>query len=330
VKDIQPGIVRQAAIDVYPNAGNATRIRQFITPTQAVINHAAELELRPPIKVSRKKLKIEKKIKDPFTLEWVETFRKHASPHLGALTLFTFATGARISEALRVEWDDMDLKARTVVFRKTKISEGRIANLPMPLVVALANLPKIPNRPVFKYRKRAHCAGQWDTAVKRAGLKRLTFHSLRHGFATSTLRSGIDPKTGAWLGGWKSIRHFMETYAHAIQDITLNNNIFDTPVTQNQTEVRKRPVKRAYLELCCFPGEGRGFWATASLHLSRLRERSARKRRVRGSLPTYSPIVETPSPRPLPQAGEGAQLPSRMQGHLFLSLWCRFVACQAK
>lgn len=31
------------------------------------------------------------------------------------------------------------------------------------------------------------------------------------------LRSGIDPKTGAWLGGWKNIRHFMETYAQAIR-----------------------------------------------------------------------------------------------------------------
>jgi hypothetical protein len=75
--------------------------------------------------------------------------------------------------------------------------------------------------------------------VKRAGLKRLTFHSGRHGFATTALRSGIDPKTGAWLGGWKSIRHFMETYAHAIQDITSNERLLDTPLTQPKKKTQK-------------------------------------------------------------------------------------------
>jgi hypothetical protein len=81
--------------------------------------------------------------------------------------------------------------------------------------------------------------------VKRAGLKRLTFHSGRHGFATKALRSGIDPKTGAWLGGWKSIRHFMETYAHAIQDITSNERLLDTPLTQPKKKTQKTPAKRA-------------------------------------------------------------------------------------
>jgi integrase len=227
VKDIKAGAIRQAAIDVYPKATPATRNRQFIVPTQAIINHAAELEICPFIKVKR--FKVEKKIKDPFTIEWVDAFCAHASPRLAALAIFMFVTGARVSEALRVQWDDIDLKAKTVMIRKTKISEGRQAHLPLPLIVALANLPKIPNRPVFFYRQRNDCYRVWDTVVKRAGIKRMTFHSGRHGFATQALRSGIDPKTGAWLGGWKNIRHFMETYAHAIQDITLNEKILGTP-----------------------------------------------------------------------------------------------------
>ncbi|MEZ5763294.1 MAG: hypothetical protein R3D69_02850 [Xanthobacteraceae bacterium] len=35
---------------------------------------------------------------------------EHASPHLGALALFMFLTGARISEALSVRWPDIDLE----------------------------------------------------------------------------------------------------------------------------------------------------------------------------------------------------------------------------
>jgi integrase len=62
----------------------------------------------------------------------------------------------------------------------------------------------------------------------------LMAHSGRHGFATTALRNRIDPKTAAKLGGWKNMRAFMETYAHAIDDITLNERAFDTTLTQSK------------------------------------------------------------------------------------------------
>jgi integrase len=126
VKDINQGAIRKMAIDLYPRAATATRNRQAIVPCQAIINYAADSELCPHIKVKR--FKTEKKVKEPFTLEWVTTFRQYASPQLGALALFMFVTGARVSEALRVQWDDIDFKAKTVTIRKTKIGEGRIGS----------------------------------------------------------------------------------------------------------------------------------------------------------------------------------------------------------
>jgi integrase len=243
IKDIKPGTIRQAAMELYPRASNATRNRQAIVPTQAIINHAAESELCPFVRVKR--FKVDKKIKPIFTIEWVNAFMAHASPQLGALALFMFVTGARVSEALRVTWDDIDLKAKTVTIGRTKIGEGRQCNLPMPLIVAMANISRRAGRPLFIYRSRCDCYRAWGTAVKRAGIKRMTFHSGRHGFATAALRSGIDPKTAAWLGGWKNIRLFMETYAHAIQDITLNERILGASVTQIEEETAETPAKRA-------------------------------------------------------------------------------------
>lgn len=243
IKDIKPGYVRQIAMEIYPNATNATRNRQVIVPIQAVINHAADAELCPFLRVKR--FKVERKIKPIFTIEWIDAFMVHASPQLGALALFMFVTGARISEALSIRWEDIDLKAKTVTIRKTKIGEARQCNLPTALIVAMANIGKQPGRPVFIYRNRGDCYKVWDTVVKRAGIQRMTFHSGRHGFATKALRSGIDPKTAAWLGGWKNIKLFMETYAHAIEDITLNERILGTPVTQNEPEIAKVPAKRA-------------------------------------------------------------------------------------
>jgi integrase len=236
VKDIKPSSIRQMAMALHPKDTNATRNRAAIIPCQAIINFAAESELCPFIRVRR--FKVAKKIKPPFTLEWVDAFCAHAPPHIGGLALFMFATGARISEALAVQWEHVDLQARTALIPKSKISEQRLVHLPPRMVAALANLERVPNRPVFFYRKRNDLHNKWDAVIKAAGIKRMTAHSGRHGFATTALQK-LDPKTAAWLGGWKSIRQFMETYAHAIEDITLNEVVFEEPAKQIAAKRKK-------------------------------------------------------------------------------------------
>lgn len=228
VKNMTAGAIRQSAIDIFPNVNGATRNRQVITPTQAVINHAAELELCAPIRVRR--FKFEKKIKKPVMLEWLDTLCAHARPEIVALATFMFATACRISEARRVEWDDIDFRNNTVLIRKTKNKKARLPHMPQRLLVALANLPR-DQRPFYRPEMTLRRAWDADVALAAAaspGFERLTFHSCRHGFATKLLRDGIDPKTAASLGGWDSITLFMETYAHAIQDTSLTDRLFET------------------------------------------------------------------------------------------------------
>jgi integrase len=156
--------------------------------------------------------------------------------------LFIFSTGARISEALAVQWEHVDLRARTILMPKSKLAEQRIVNLPPRVLAAIANLPRSNHRPVFFYRRRCDFHNKWDAVIKAAGIKRMTPHSGRHGFATTALKK-MDPKTAAWLGGWKNMSLFMETYAHAIQDITLNERVFDTELTQHKTANQRKPRK---------------------------------------------------------------------------------------
>jgi integrase len=92
------------------------------------------------------------------------------------------------------------------------------------------------------YRRRCDFHNKWDAVIKAAGIKRMTPHSGRHGFATTALKK-MDPKTAAWLGGWKNIRLFMETYALAIEDITLNERVFDTELTQPEIRNARKPRK---------------------------------------------------------------------------------------
>jgi integrase len=231
VREMTAGAIRQSAIDIHPNDSGATRNRQVITPTQAIINHCAELERCAPIRVKR--FQFERKIKPPVTLEWLDTFCMYAEPATGAMALTMFATGCRISEARRIEWSDIDFTARTILVRDHKTKKQRIAHMPNRLLVALANLPRDAKpfgRPETTIRRA------WDAAVATAaeaqeGFVRMTCHSCRHGFATALLRQGKDVATVAKLGGWSSPHQVLATYAHAIDDKTLTEELFDSTHT---------------------------------------------------------------------------------------------------
>jgi integrase len=244
VKSMTSGAIRQSAIDIYPGCSGATWNRQVITPTQAVINHCAELEKCAPIRVKR--FKFEKKIKEPVTVEWLDAFCAYADKQMSALAIFMFATACRISEARRLQWSDVDFQQRTILVRKTKNKKERKPNMPARLLVALANLDRdtAPFATPESTLRRA-----WDAVIAEAakatpGFARLTFHSCRHGFATKLLRDNIDPKTAAGLGGWDSVSLFLETYAHAMKNARLTDDIFRTPTARADDQVEQKQEDR--------------------------------------------------------------------------------------
>lgn len=243
VMDITAGAIIAAAKALYPKAQNSTRNRHVIGPTQAIINHAAEMGLCNAIRVRR--LKEAVKVKTPATLEWVKAFMENANPHLGALACFMFLTGARISEAIDVRWSDIDLDARRVLIRQSKISEERLAHMPAMLISAILNIQsnRDPAEKVFKYSSRFTAEPQWQKAIKRAGIDYLSFHCCRHGFATALLHKGVDPVTVAKLGGWASTQHVFKTYGHAMKDDRLSDVIADADLTHEGVKHEENTVK---------------------------------------------------------------------------------------
>lgn len=218
---------------LYPTATGATRNRQVIVPTQAIINHAATMGWCSPIKVAR--FDISPKSKDPAALAWVLSFCEHASEHLAALCMFLYGTAARISEATRLKWSEVDLSAGTAHLSGDKPKPWtRIAHLPPAVIGSLANIPSYrnPDERVFQYAGRGSVTKVWASAVKRAGVAPLTPHSCRHGFATMMMREGFDLFTISKAGGWKDPATVLKYYGHALDDKTVTNVLFDTPVTQ--------------------------------------------------------------------------------------------------
>ncbi|MGJ8611546.1 MAG: tyrosine-type recombinase/integrase [Octadecabacter sp.] len=234
--------IRQMARKLYPEATNATLNRQGIVPTQAIINYASELEWCGAIKVKR--FKVSAKRKTPVTRAWVERFARQAVEdrlyHLAALCLFMFGTGARRGEACALKWGDVELFQKTAVINQTKVEHQRIAHLSPPVIAALANIPsnRNPAGLVFNYASGESVGQVWNNVIKRAGIDKLSPHCCRHGFATSMLQAGVDPKTVAVRGGWKDVATVMKYYAHAMDDPTVTDVLFGANLTQAESKMR--------------------------------------------------------------------------------------------
>ena len=130
-----------------------------------------------------------------------------------------------------------------MLIKETKGGTDRTAHLTAPLIVALANVKKVRGRGVFIYQHYGDFQHAWDDAIERAGIKRLTLHCCRHGFATGLLRKGIDVLTVAHLGGWKDAGQVLRTYGHANKDRKLTHLLVDTPETQKKIGNTRKPYK---------------------------------------------------------------------------------------
>lgn len=133
-----------------------------------------------------------------------------------ALMMVAYGAGLRISEACALEVGDIDSERMLIHVRRGKRSKDRFVMLSPKLLEMLrlywrearprgpylfpGRLPDAPitTRAVDRVVKKV---------VARAGLtKRVTFHSLRHGFATHLLDAGYDIRTIQRLLGHTSIQ----------------------------------------------------------------------------------------------------------------------------
>ncbi|MFF0947899.1 tyrosine-type recombinase/integrase [Rhizobium leguminosarum] len=220
--DIDQLAIDQAAVKLYPNAGPATRNRQVYTPVSAVMHFAAARKMceRPLItRPKQPKGRIRWLTKDE-----ADRLVESCSPHLKPLVMFLLLTGARISEALYLDWRDVDLGRAHVQFLDTKNGTDRGVSLHPSLVVALANLKhregavfRRPDGQPYERKEDDEGGGQIKTAFKgacrRAGITDFTPHDCRHTWATWHYAANRDLLALQKLGGWKTEKMVLR-YAH--------------------------------------------------------------------------------------------------------------------
>ena len=221
--------IDQAAIDaaaaaLKPNAGPATRNRQIYTPMAAILHHASKRGLTAFRRIERPK-------QPKGRVRWLEPAAAEClidacSPHLRPLVIFLLGTGARLSEALYLDWAHVDLTARRVRFMDTKNGEARGVPLNERVLIELANLDHRDGA-VFRrpdgapYGRKVNEGGQIKTAFKgacrRAGISNFSPHDCRHTWASWFYAETRDLRALMELGGWKSERMVFR-YTHLNPD----------------------------------------------------------------------------------------------------------------
>jgi integrase len=235
VASIKPGSIRSAAKTLYPGRSPSTWNRNGIVPTRAVINHCAELGLCSHIKV--RMFKESPPARRAANSDWLAKFTAHAPPNLAALALFMSTTGARIGQAIRLTWEDVNLQRAEAVIPPAKGFPERIAHLPPATVAALANITGHKAR-LKKHRRLNLVFGlvtrqvyrRWKDVCDDAGIPYLPTHqSGRHTFFTETIvRNKIDPKSAAQLGGSASPALLLRVYSHPENPDRVINDVFGT------------------------------------------------------------------------------------------------------
>ena len=127
-------------------------------------------------------------------------------------------SGCRRSELFNLRWDDVDFLAETINIRNSKSGKPRTIPMDATLKATLSYLPSrfkkgwVFPSPVTGERL-VDVKKQFQSVVKKAGLKDVTLHTCRHTFASTLVRSGIDLVTVARLMGHSTTR-MTERYSH--------------------------------------------------------------------------------------------------------------------
>jgi integrase len=222
----QDAAIRLRRILLKPDAKPSTYLRQIVTPLRAVLRHAADRGWCNTPRIAAPKTpggRTRYLLPDE-----AERLIAGAAPHLQPLLEFLIGTGARMAEAVYLEWRDLDLTGARAIFwaDRTKTGKRRNAALPPRVTAVLANLPHRQG-PVFLSDKRRPYAdrrgaygGQikkgWYGAIRRAGLDpELTPHDLRHTWASWHYALHRDLLALKIEGAWSSVA-LVERYAHLL------------------------------------------------------------------------------------------------------------------
>ena len=140
-----------------------------------------------------------------------------SAPHLRKIIVAALDTGMRRGEILQQRWEHVDFQRRLLFVTRSKTPEGEAREVPLTgRVYALLESLRQPEGLVFTFEKRPvqRIKTAWRAAIRRAGVRYLRFHDLRHTFNTRLMEAGVQQEVRKALMGHSSGEDVNATYTH--------------------------------------------------------------------------------------------------------------------
>lgn len=134
------------------------------------------------------------------------------NPELRDIVLFAIETAMRQGEIMGMTWDNVDIKRRTVTLENTKNGEKRIVPLSSTALRVLSKSPRKISGEVWEYRQEG-VKYAFPAACRKANIKDLHFHDLRHEATSRLFEKGLHPVQVAAITGHKTLQ-MLQRYTH--------------------------------------------------------------------------------------------------------------------
>jgi integrase len=140
-----------------------------------------------------------------------------AAPHLRSIIIAALDSGMRRGEILAEWWEHVDFTRRILYVTKSKTAGGEGREIPLTeRFLADLEARRKPEGVIFTFDKQpiTRIKTAWKGALRRAGLRHVRFHDLRHAFNTRLLEAGVQQEVRKALMGHSSGEEVNSIYTH--------------------------------------------------------------------------------------------------------------------
>jgi len=206
------------------------RLKQGVKPStvnrclailRKMLNLAVDWGFLENNQMSKVKLYSEKDnfVEKKLTNDEQECLLEASSERLRSIILVALNTGMRLGEILNLQWSQVDLDNERIRVEKTKSGKIRVVDINSFLMEKLVELKSANGDSGYLFlnpktgKPLTTVKTAFKAACRRAGIKGLRFHDLRHAFASRLIAKGVDIITVKELLGHSSVK-VTERYTH--------------------------------------------------------------------------------------------------------------------
>jgi len=222
LQEITPMAI-QGLIKSRQKIGNSgSTINRFLALMKHMFNKAIEegyLESNPVRKIKLFPEK-ENRIERVLTKDEEAQLMAHSSGYLRTILIIALNTGMRLGEILNLKWDQVDFEAGKITVEKSKSGKPRAVFINTPLLAELQSIKSLDKKSPYLFfneqtqKPLTRVAKSFTMACKKAEIRNLRIHDLRHTFASRLIEKGADIETVRSLLGHCSVA-ITQRYTHS-------------------------------------------------------------------------------------------------------------------